>query len=172
MLRSPKPSFAVALLFLLILATVPVLADKKSAADQADELSEDASKINLAIPTKQPVKGLHLPIYDLKGALKMQFDARTATRLDDDIVEMGDLRIEIYDDTGRREMLVKFPVAQYDLKASLIKSKESVEIRRTDFVLTGVGMEFDTKKKAGRVFSQIRMEIFERPTDIPTSNDP
>jgi len=170
MLPSPKLLLLAAGLTLFLVGPLP--ANEDLAAAKTEELTEDSNKINLAIPTKQPVKGLHLPIYDLKGKLKMQFDARTATRLEDDIVEMAGLRINIYDDAGRREMLVAFPLAFYELKTSLIKSKESVEVRRTDFVLTGVGMEFDTKKKAGRVFSQIRMEIFDRPTDIPLSNDP
>ncbi|HEX8372291.1 MAG TPA: LPS export ABC transporter periplasmic protein LptC [Chthoniobacterales bacterium] len=159
----------------------PKTAEKadKGKADKPDKekaAPEDSGKVNIAIPEGQPVKGIHLPFYDLTGKLKMQFDAEVANRTSDNIVDMTKLKIETFDQTGNRDMLVNFPRAVYDLGSSIIKSDEAVEVRRNDFVLTGVGMEFDTKKRSGRVFSQIRMEIFNRSGDIstptPTPNGP
>ena len=139
-------------------------------ADKAEKVDDKASKMNIQIPLNKPVKGLHLPFYDLAGKLKMQFDAETANRTSENMVEMKALKIETFDDTGKRDMLVNFPQAIYDLNSSVIQSQDTVEVRRNDFVLTGKGMEFDTKKKQGRVFSQIRMEIFNRSTETTPSN--
>ncbi len=150
----------------VLLATFPALAEK----DKAEKVDDQAGKMNIAIPLHQPVKGLHLPFYDLLGKIKMQFDAETANRTSENMVEMKALKIETFDDTGKRDMLVHFPQAVYDLNSAIIQSKEAVEVRRNDFVLTGVGMEFDTKKKQGRVFSQIRMEIFNRSVETNPSN--
>ncbi|MEO7932844.1 MAG: LPS export ABC transporter periplasmic protein LptC [Chthoniobacterales bacterium] len=152
--------------------------DKADKADKAAQLDNQAGKINIAVPLNQPVKGLHLPFYDFMGRLKMQFDAETANRTTDNVVEMKALKVETFDDKGQRDMLVHFPTATYDLSSSVIKSDDSVEVRRNDFVLTGVGMEFDSKKRAGRVLSKIRMEIFNRsaetsePSPTPTPNGP
>ena len=147
--------------------------EKSKGKPKSEQLDDDAGKINIAIPLHQPVKGIHLPFYDLGGKLKMQFDAETANRTSDNMVEMKALKIETFDDKGQRDMLVHFPEANYDLASNVIKSDKSVEVRRNDFVLTGVGMEFDTKKRSGRVFSQIRMEIFNRAVDTtPTTPAP
>ncbi len=141
-----------------------------SAADKGAQLDDQAGKVSIVIPKGQPVKGIHLPFYDLMGRLKMQFDAEIANRTDENLVDMKALKIETFDEKGQRDMLVHFPTATYDLSSSVIKSHDSVEVRRNDFVLTGVGMEFDSKKRSGRVFSKIRMEIFNRSaeTALPT----
>ncbi len=175
-----RPSLKTALLACL-LATVGAhttsaqkSGDAKSAASPENE--NPSGKINIAIPLHQPVKGIHLPFYDLGGKLKMQFDAETANRTSENVIEMTALKVETFDDNGKREMLVDFPTANYDLTNSQIESKDRVEVRRADFVLTGVGMKFDTKKRNGRFFSQIRMEILDRshelPTSTPASNGP
>jgi hypothetical protein len=158
MLRSRK--YLISSLFCLIM----------SVSGQAADGENDAEKINIVIPKNQPVKGIHLPFYDLAGKLKMQFDAETANRTSDNLVEMTALKIETFNAKGQRDMLVSFPQASFDMATNIIQSKESVEVRRSDFVLTGVGMEFNTKERSGRVFSQIRMEIFNRPVDTATPN--
>lgn len=175
MLRSLR-STTLGFLILLLCCHLGWANEKGKGKPKAEQLDDQAGKINIAIPLHQPVKGIHLPFYDLGGKLKMQFDAETANRTSDNVVEMTALKIETFNEKGERDMLVHFPEANYDLASNVIKSDKSVEVRRNDFVLSGVGMEFDTKKRSGRVFSQIRMEIFNRAVDTtqptPAPNGP
>ena len=156
-------------LLLVFLGVLSSSGQEPRASEPIPEAKEETGKINIAIPLNEPVKGIHLPFYTPSGKLKMQFDAEGANRTSNNLVEMKVLKIETFDETGGRDMLVSLPEATYDTSSSVIKTEKNVEVRRHDFVLTGVGMEFNTKKQSGRVFSQIRMEIFNRSTDLPTS---
>lgn len=128
-------------------------------------------KYDPVIPVGQRVKGMHLPYYSLDGMLKMQFDAAGAVRSDQENIEMEKLRIETFDVRGKSEMIVSFPTAKFNLITNIITSPDEASIKRADFQITGKGVEFDTKAKRGRLFSQIRMEIYSRQTINPQTEN-
>lgn len=132
----------------------------------------DAPKFNLVVPPGQPAKGIHLPYYNLDGVLRMQFDAEGAVRTGQDTVDLTNLRIESFDETGACEMLITLPTATLNMTTSLISSTDNVTVKRRDFQISGKGMEFNTQEKSGRFFSNIRMEIFDRSSMQSNSNRP
>ncbi|HEY5752489.1 MAG TPA: LPS export ABC transporter periplasmic protein LptC [Chthoniobacterales bacterium] len=130
----------------------------------------DAPKFNLVVPPGQPAKGIHLPYYNLEGVLRMQFDADGAVRTGEDTVDLTNLRIESFDDSGASEMLINLPTATLNMRTNLISSTDDVTVKRRDFQITGKGMEFNTQDKSGRFLSNTRMEIFDR-SSIQTKTD-
>ncbi|HEY5894996.1 MAG TPA: LPS export ABC transporter periplasmic protein LptC [Chthoniobacterales bacterium] len=142
-------------------------ARKKKGKPKSDP---EAPKFDLVVPPGQPVKGIHLPYYNLDGVLRMQFDADGAVRTGQDTVDLTNLRIESFDESGASEMLISLPTATLNMTTNLISSTEDVTVKRRDFQITGKGMEFNTQEKSGRFFSNIRMEIFDRSSIQSHSN--
>lgn len=148
---SPSSLFIGAVVALSVCG-VPLLAEEKS----------DTPEMEIVVPVGQKVKEVHIPIYTVKGVLKMQFDASIATRTDKKFIDMENLRIQLYDDAGKPEMHVEMPVAKFDLKTSVIASPGEVTVKREDFTLVGETMEFDTKKRSGKLTGHVKMTIYNR----------
>jgi hypothetical protein len=82
-----------------------------SPALEADD-NAPARKIDLPVPIGHEVKGLRVPVRNDEGKMEMQFDMETATRLDDQNVEMHTVTIQTYNQqTGK-------PDAKIDLRTS------------------------------------------------------
>ena len=68
---------------------------------QADDNSQ-GRKIDLPVPIGHEVKGLRVPVRNEQGKIEMQFDMETATRLDDQNIEMHTVTIQTYNQqTGK-----------------------------------------------------------------------
>jgi hypothetical protein len=132
----------------------------------ATSFAQDATparKLDIPVPIGHEVKGLHLPLRNNEGKLDILFDIETATRLDAQNVQMHTASIQTYNQqTSEPEVKIDLRNSTMDLDNNLIRSNEPVVITRSDFRLTGDGLEFNSKTRQGRVTGNIRMLIYNR----------
>ena len=86
-------------------------------------------------------------------------------------MELGELKIETYDEDSKPEMTIDLPVSQINLTTRVITTEKHVQITRDDFELTGDGMEFDTISKQGTIKGNVRMLIYNIANEI-NSDEP
>jgi hypothetical protein len=129
---------------------------------QADDNSQ-GRKIDLPVPIGHEVKGLRVPVRNEEGKMEMQFDMETATRLDDQNVEMHTVTIQTYNQqTGKPDAKIDLQTSMMNLDTNIITTKEPVHISRDDFVLTADGGEFNSKTRQGKVTGNIHLVIYNR----------
>ena len=129
-------------------------------ASFAQEASS-AQRVDIPVPIGHEVKGLHLPLRNNEGKLDILFDIETATRLDAQNVQMQTAAIQTFNQqTSQPEVKIDLRTSTMNLENNLIRSNEPVVISRSDFRLTGDGLEFNSKTRAGRVIGNIRMLIY------------
>jgi hypothetical protein len=140
---------------LLVASAVASAGDKKTPAP--DEAKEEA--LFNDIPKGETFRGVRVPQLDVYGNLLMLFDTKTATRVDDQHIEMEDLKIEIHNEDNTT-FHVEMPHAIFDLDTRILKSDTPVTIRREDFTITGDSADFHTRTRFGRIIGNVKMEIF------------
>lgn len=120
-------------------------------------------RLDLPVPIGHEVKGLHLPVRNNEGKMDILFDIETATRLDAQNVQMQTASIQTYNQqTSQPEVKIDLRNSTMNLDNNVIRSNEPVVITRSDFKLTGDGLEFNSKTRHGRVTGNIHMLIFNR----------
>jgi hypothetical protein len=144
-----------------ILAAVAWLGGSLGALQAAD--NSQGRKIDLPVPVGHEVKGLRVPVRNEQGNMEMQFDMETATRLDDQTVEMHTVTIQTYNQqTGKPDAKIDLLTSTMNLDTNVITTKEQVRITREDFELTADGGEFNSKTRQGRVIGNIHLVIYNR----------
>jgi hypothetical protein len=129
---------------------------------QADDNPADR-KFDLPVPIGHEVKGLRVPVRNEEGKMQMQFDMETATRLEDQNIEMHTVTIQTYNDqTGKPDAKIDLQTSVMNLDTNVITTKEPVRITREDFVLTADGGEFNSKTRQGRVIGNVHLVIYNR----------
>jgi hypothetical protein len=132
----------------------------------ATSFAQDATparKLDIPVPIGHEVKGLHLPLRNNEGKLDILFDIETATRLDAQNVQMHTASIQTYNQqTSQPEVKIDLRNSIMNLDNNVIRSHEPVVITRSDFKLTGDGLEFNSKTRQGRVTGNIHMLIYNR----------
>ena len=120
-------------------------------------------KFDLPVPIGHEVKGLRVPVRNEEGKMQMQFDMETATRLDDQNIEMHIVTIQTYNEqTGKPDAKIDLQTSMMNLDTNVITTKEPVRITREDFVLTADGGEFNSKTRQGRVIGNVHLVIYNR----------
>jgi hypothetical protein len=120
-------------------------------------------KIDLPVPIGHEVKGLRVPVRNEQGMMEMQFDMETATRLDDQNIEMHISTIQTYNQqTGKPDAKIELKTSTMNLDSNVITTKEPVRITREDFELTADGGEFNSKTRQGRVIGNVHLVIYNR----------
>jgi len=144
-----------------ILAAVAWLGGSLGALQAAD--NSQGRKIDLPVPVGHEVKGLRVPVRNEQGNMEMQFDMETATRLDDQTVEMHTVTIQTYNQqTGKPDAKIDLLTSTMNLDTNVITTKEQVRITREDFELTADGGEFNSKTRQRRVIGNIHLVIYNR----------
>jgi Lipopolysaccharide-assembly, LptC-related len=129
---------------------------------QADD-NPAGRKFDLPVPIGHEVKGLRVPIRNEEGRVQMQFDMETATRLDDQNIEMHTVTIQTYNEqTGKPDAKIDLQTSIMNLDTNVITTKEPVRITREDFALTADGGEFNSKTRQGRVIGNVHLVIYNR----------
>jgi hypothetical protein len=129
---------------------------------QADDNSQ-GHKIDLPVPIGHEVKGLRVPVRNEEGKMEMQFEMETATRLDEQNVEMHTVTIQTYNQqTGKQDAKIELQTSMMNLDTNVITTKEPVRITREDFVLTADGGEFNSKTRQGKVIGNVHLVIYNR----------
>jgi|GEM_PF-876335 len=131
--------------------------DSKAAAEAAPA-GEEELDLSL-VPAGQPVKGIKIPYYAADGVtLQMVFEAGTARRIDDENIEMENLKITGDSDDGRK-FSVEFPRSLFNIDKRMLTGDQGVVISREDFEITGKAAEFDIKTRNGKVLGNVKMII-------------
>jgi len=132
----------------------------------AASFAQDAAsgrRLDIPVPVGHEVKGLHLPVRNNEGKMDILFDIETATRLDVQNVQMQTASIQTYNQqTSLPEVKIDLRNSTMNLQNNVIRSNEPVVITRSDFKLTGNGLEFNSKTRQGRVTGNIHMLIYNR----------
>jgi hypothetical protein len=129
---------------------------------QADDNSQ-GHKIDLPVPIGHEVKGLRVPVRNEEGKMEMQFDMDTATRLDEQNVEMHTVTIQTYNQqTGKQDAKIELQTSMMNLDTNIITTKEPIRITREDFVVTADGGEFNSKTRQGKVVGNVHLVIYNR----------
>ena len=150
--------------------SVIALAGNFVAARAAD--NSEGRKIDLPVPIGHEVKGLRVPVRNVEGKIEMQFDMETATRLDDQNIEMHVVTIQTYNQqTGKEDAKIDLKTSMMNLDTNVITTKEPVRITREDFTLTADGGEFNSKTRQGRVIGNIHLVIYNRDEFQPKSSN-
>lgn len=133
-------------------------ATQPPAAPAADKSKE---RLDLPVPKGQPQKGLRIPIYSPLGLLMMNFQIGVATWVDDDNINMGDLKVETFKADGTSEFHIDLPDSVFNIRTKELTSKAHVVVRRSDFEISGNSMTFNTETKVGQFGGGVKMVIFD-----------
>ena len=130
-------------------------AEKKAAAEKrpAEEESFD-----VPVPINTPVKGIKIPHRNEAGKLVMTIEAEVATKLDEQHVDMQNMKIESFDDEGKK-INIELPHSIFNLETRMLAGDQHTLIRREDFEITGDSVEFNTKTRYAILRGNIRMVI-------------
>jgi len=141
------------------LATL-IIAGGIAAGIAADEPSR---RIDLPVPIGHEVKGLRVPLRTSEGKMDLQFDMESATRLDDQNVEMHTASIQTFDQrSSKPDVKINLKKSVMNMETNVITSQDPILVTRSDFQLTADGMEFNSKTRQGKVFRNIRLLIYDR----------
>ena len=141
------------------LATL-IMAGGMAAGIAADEPSR---RIDLPVPIGHEVKGLRVPLRTSEGKMDLQFDMESATRLDDQNVEMHTASIQTFDQqSSKPDVRINLKKSVMNMETNVITSQDPILVTRSDFQLTADGMEFNSKTHQGKVFRNIRLLIYDR----------
>ena len=141
------------------LATL-IMAGGIAAGIAADEPSR---RIDLPVPIGHEVKGLRVPLRTSEGKMDLQFDMESATRLDDQNVEMHTASIQTFDQqSSKPDVRINLKKSVMNMETNVITSQDPILVTRSDFQLTADGMEFNSKTRQGKVYRNIRLLIYNR----------
>lgn len=128
----------------------------------ASDKEEEHDGFQVPIPVGHKAEGIKLPDFDENGNLRMNFEIGSAQRISTEVMEMSDLKIEMFDEEGAQEMRMELSRSQLDLETRILSSVEPVTIHRDDLELTGSHMIFNTRTRQGKFTGPVRMLIYNR----------
>jgi len=134
-------------------------AEKAEKSDQTEEKKDDAADFEIPVPIGVPVKGIRIPQYNEEGKQIMLFDAEVAKKIDDENIEMENLKIEAISDDDRK-FYIELPKSVFNLQTRILNGTDRINIRRDDFELTGDTGEFHTKSRYAKITGDVKMIIF------------
>lgn len=133
-------------------ATMPGASPAPSAAAKGEK------EFDVPVPIGVPVKGLKIPHRNEEGKLVLTMEAEVAKKVDERHVEMENMKIESFDDDGRK-MHIELPHSIFDLQTRILAGDTHTLIQREDFQITGDAVEFNTKTRYAILRGNIRMVI-------------
>lgn len=138
-----------------------VAAKKKSGKKTDDPSLPPPPKFDPQIPIGHDAQVVRLPHY-VNGKLEMVFSIGLAKRADIYHLNMSNVSIETFDESGATEMTIKLSTSVLDLNTQMLTSDEPVTIKRDDFELTGERMRFNTATRQAKMLGHVRMLVFDR----------
>src|SRR3954471_9288023 len=96
---------------------------------QPDEKTGQKKEDVVPLPIGHEAKGLVLPDYDLRGILANRFYAGVAKRLDDNHLQMRDLKMTTYNEQ-KPDLQIDMSDSVLDLKTRIISSQQRSTVRR------------------------------------------
>jgi hypothetical protein len=144
-----------------------------SAGDKKSDAAAKGTppKFDVPIPIGHDAQVVKLPYYNSDGKLQMNFSINLAKRVDANHLQMSSVKIVTYKEDGAKDMSIALATSVLDLNTRILTSKEPVTVERSDFVLTGDRMRFNTQTHDGIFYGHVRMLIFNRETMTSPSQE-
>jgi hypothetical protein len=140
-------------------AAVEAKGDKGDKADKADaDSGDETSKMSAMMIPGQDVKGISYGHRDENGKLVMEFESEVSRKLDDENIEMENLKIIAYDEEGKK-IDIAIPKSVFNLPTRILNGKDQIVIKREDFEIVGETGEFNTKTRFAKMFGNVKMTI-------------
>lgn len=115
--------------------------------------------LSAPLPIGQKAREIKIPQYNLTGQVLSQILAGQVQRVDDEFLQIQELKLDLYDEGGKSEFRIDMPVSLFSTKTRVITSDQAVFIHHRDFDLTGARMEFNTATRKGRLLGPVTMKI-------------
>jgi hypothetical protein len=166
--RSGRSRTGSALLIFVLLGALgagAMAAEKKELKRKKRQLEEKSAQVgkqglqNIPLPIGHQAKGLVIPDFDLQGRLRDRFEAGIARRIDDDNVQLRDLKMTTYTPDKKTDLLIDMTDSVLNLKTRVISSQQRTTVRRSDFQITGDTMRFDAAARQGTLIGNVKMVI-------------
>ena len=120
--------------------------------------SSTTEKFDVPVPVGIPVLGLKIPHYDASGKLAMAFETESAKKIDESQIEMTNVKLEVLDNEGNK-IFVELPQSLFNLDSRILTGHKGALIKRSDFVITGDNIEFNTQTRFGTIRGNVKMVI-------------
>lgn len=124
----------------------------------SEKKQEEEKPFDIPVPLGIPVKGIKIPHRNEEGKLIMTIEADVAKKLDEHHVDMENMKIESFDDDGKK-INIELPHSVFDLDTRILNGDKHALIRRDDFEITGDSVEFNTKTRYAILRGNIRMIV-------------
>jgi len=135
------------------------VAGAKTDKESADGGDNDAMSENMKQMIQgQDMKGLSYAHRDENDKLVMEFETEVARKLDDENIEMENLKIVAYDEDGKK-IDIAIPKSVFNLPTRILNGKDQIVIKREDFEIVGETGEFNTKTRFAKMFGNVKMTI-------------
>ncbi len=102
------------------------------------------------------VAGFRIPEYDEQGRIKSQLFGDFAKAVSEDVVEITNLRIEVFKD-GAIDMRVAAPHCLYNRRENTAASPSQVRVTRNNLVITGKGFRWEAGASRFEIHEQARV---------------
>jgi lipopolysaccharide export system protein LptC len=152
--------WSVRLGFFLLCGCLAWAGDKSEKTKGAPK--DEAGLKNIPLPIGHEAKGLVLPDFDPQGHMRGRFEAKNATRLDQDHVRFIDLKMVTFTEKNEPDFKFDMTEAVLNLDTRVLESKHRTKIKRADFELEGDTMQFDTKMQQGTLVGNVKMVILDQ----------
>ncbi len=119
--------------------------------------SQEETLTAMMIPG-QPVKGMKYAHRDENDKVIMEFETEIARKIDDDHIEMENLKIVAFDDEGKK-IDIAMPISVLDVTTRILVGKAPITIKREDFEIVGDTGEFNTKTRFAKLLGNVKMTI-------------
>ncbi len=141
-------------------AVEPEKEGKSNPSDGADKVTKPAEQ-----PLRLPVRegdvslGLELPESE-NGKLRSFFSIEKLFRIGEHRVRLDGGFLEFFEDDGSLEFSIDLGQAVIEEDTRMLVAQEPVTVRTSSFELTGKGLKFNTKTRAGSLGGPVRMVIY------------
>ena len=116
-------------------------------------------EIPFPLPIGDHASNAKIPELGLAGQILSQMNAAQMTRLDNQHVQMHELKIDLYHPDGKEDFHILLPTSVFDLQTHIITSNQPVTVVTQDFELKGERMEFNTVDRTGKLLGHVEMHI-------------
>jgi len=123
---------------------------------------KSVDRLEVPIPVNHNAGGIKVSDHDKDGQLQTVFQIGSAFRVNEDQLQMSNLRIETFNSEGTLETEISMESAALNLITREIVSEKPVTIRRTGFEITGSHFAFRTRERNGTFQGPVKVLIFNR----------
>jgi len=133
-------------------------AKKEDAKPEGSGDSNEAEAMTQYMIAGQDVKGMRYAHRDENDKVVMEFESEVARKLDDEHIEMENLKIVAFDDDGKK-VDIATPRSVFNVTTRMLTSKDQIVIKRDDFEIDGVAGEFNIKTRFAKLIGNVKMTI-------------